>query len=447
MSNNKNSKAKRVAEKYSTTDTSDAAISEIHPVMDEGTLRNLVFAGIRTKQMEIKDGTAEISKKASAFYVSRLAAALGESIVLTPGIKPHELGKSAFYKDKTLPSVAEYLRELKAATSAIDEKYAHVGGLLGNPVTDVEFGGKNYEIPYRKYERGAIYVTPHGTHEVHGAIYQKYIALGALASFLGFPETDEQSTTLGTGRFNHFQGGSIYWSPSSGAWSIHGSMRDKWWQMDAERGYLGFPVSDIEQVSSGSVSFFQRGSLVLSAGSFQDYPNSVTFTTNLESGNVKCSTDFGMNSRGEWFFRGHLHNDGFAGNVTTVATSPRFIASDGRAFVVKAERSLGGTLDTEDRNDDWDQVGIDDFIRENWDFMRNAGIRTVMKSNIMFGDVLALLSLPISGPIALGVYLANNTRWCGPVASQSRNPDTGETSLNLTWVLVDADQPCPPGYE
>jgi LGFP repeat len=200
------SKADKVAETYSISDTSVAATCEVHPVVDEGALRSLVFAGIRTKQMEIKDGTAELTTKAFPIFVSRLAATLNESIIHTSGITHRQLDKVA-YKDKTEPSVAQYLKELKEATEAIDKKYKVVGGLLGNPVTEVEFGGKNYEIPYRKYQRGAIYVTPHGTHEVHGAIYQKYLALGGLNSFLGFPETDEQSTTLGTGRFNHFQVG------------------------------------------------------------------------------------------------------------------------------------------------------------------------------------------------------------------------------------------------
>jgi len=449
MSTNQYLMAEEVAGKYCTTDTSGVAVSEVHPVPDEWRLRNVVFAGIRTKQLEVKEGTAYLSNEASAFFVSQLAAATQESIVLTPGISRRELNETGFYKKAIVFSIAEYLRELAAATKAINDKYAQVGGFLGNPVTDVEFGGKNYEIPYREYEHGAIYVTPHGVHEVHGAIYQKYVALGAETGFLGFPETDELGTTFGTGRFNHFQKGSIYWSPATGAWSIHGHVRDKWWQMGAERGYLGFPVSDIEQVSSGNVSFFERGSLVRTFdGIMQDYPDSVRFMTNLEGGNVKCSTEFGMNSRGEWFFKGHLHNAGFAGNVTTVATSPNFVGEGGRSFVVPAERSLGGTLDSEDRNDDWDQKGQDDFIRDNWGFMRYASIKTVMKTNVTVGDVVKIIlpALAVIGAAIFGAHIASK-RWCGPVWSMSRDPRTGETESHLGWVLVEPNEPCPPGYQ
>ena len=445
-------KASEVTETYSTNGTSVAAISEVLPVVDESKLRNLVFAGIGTKQIEIKNGTAKLSKKAIPIYVGELIAAVGESIIITPDINPRELNKSLLFIDKTIPSVAEYLRELKAATDAINKKYSEVGGLLGNPVTEVEFGGKDYEIPYRKYQRGAIYVTPHGTHEVHGAIYQKYLALGALAGFLGFPETDELSTTLGTGKFNHFHGGSIYWSPQTGAWSIHGKMRDKWWQMDAERGYLGFPVSDVEQDSVSFVSFFQRGSLILTAGSFQDLPDSVMFTKKLENAFAQCSTDFGMNSRGEWYSRGHLHGKSALGSVTTVVTSSRFADSGGRVFVTPpVERSLGGEFDTEDRNDDWNQMGSDDFIRENWDFIRNAGTTTVMHSNTSISDVMSLALAPfvaigIAVIAIVGVAFLSSKKWCGPVPFQRRDPN-GDTTSGLTWVLGEPNEPCPPGYQ
>src|SRR5262249_52938629 len=152
-------KAEGVAGKYSTADTSGAAIRDVNPVTDQRRLREVIFAGIRTKQLEIKEGAAHLSDEASALFVSRLAAAVREPIVLTPGITHLALNTSGIYIDKSRPSVAEYLRELRAATKAIDEKYATIGGFLGKPVTDVEFGGKDYEIPYRKYEHGAIYVT------------------------------------------------------------------------------------------------------------------------------------------------------------------------------------------------------------------------------------------------------------------------------------------------
>ena len=83
------------------------------------------------------------------------------------------------------------------------------------------------------------------THEVHGAILEKYQELGAESSFLGYPTTDESGTPDGVGRFNHFQAGSIYWTPSTGAHEVHGLIRDYWaangWERNAA---LGYPITD-----------------------------------------------------------------------------------------------------------------------------------------------------------------------------------------------------------
>jgi len=63
--------------------------------------------------------------------------------------------------------------------------------------------------------------------------------------------TDELSTPDGGGRYNEMQGGSIYWTPSTGAHSAQG------W----ERGTLGYPTSDEHSVPGGRQSDFQGGSL------------------------------------------------------------------------------------------------------------------------------------------------------------------------------------------
>ena len=46
---------------------------------------------------------------------------------------------------------------------------------------------------------------------VIGDIREKWLSLGGASSFLGQPLTDELTTPDGVGRYNHFQGGSIYW--------------------------------------------------------------------------------------------------------------------------------------------------------------------------------------------------------------------------------------------
>ena len=57
---------------------------------------------------------------------------------------------------------------------------------------------------------------PSHAFEVHGDIRKKYDVLGGPGGPLGLPLTDETATPDGVGRFNHFQGGSIYWTPRTG---------------------------------------------------------------------------------------------------------------------------------------------------------------------------------------------------------------------------------------
>ncbi|MCB5188614.1 hypothetical protein LG200_11455 [Methylobacillus caricis] len=95
---------------------------------------------------------------------------------------------------------------------------------------------------------------------VSGAIGAKYAALGGVNGFLGRPLTDERSTPDGVGRYNHFEGGSIYWTSKTGAWSVTGSIRNQWATLGWERGKLGYPVSDEEpRKGSGRQSRFQGG--------------------------------------------------------------------------------------------------------------------------------------------------------------------------------------------
>ena len=76
-------------------------------------------------------------------------------------------------------------------------------------------------------------------HQVGGRIRNKWGDLGWESAALGYPITDELKTPDGKGRFNHFQGGSIYWSPETDAHQVWGGIRDKWAQQGWETGELG----------------------------------------------------------------------------------------------------------------------------------------------------------------------------------------------------------------
>lgn len=146
---------------------------------------------------------------------------------------------------------------------AIRAKWDALGaetGFLGLPTTDelsTACGGGRFN----HFAGGSIYWTPAtGAHEVHGLIRAKWASLGWECSFLGFPLTDETTTPDGVGRYNHFQGGSVYWTPATGAHEVHGAIRDLWASLGWERSRLGYPTSDeLAWGTIGRVSYFQGG--------------------------------------------------------------------------------------------------------------------------------------------------------------------------------------------
>jgi len=83
---------------------------------------------------------------------------------------------------------------------------------------------------------------------------------------LGYPVTDERTTPDGTGRYNHLQGGSIYWTASTGAHTVQGAIRDSWAAQGWETGSLRYPISDERAVAGGRQSDFEGGSLFWDAG-------------------------------------------------------------------------------------------------------------------------------------------------------------------------------------
>ena len=117
---------------------------------------------------------------------------------------------------------------------------------------------------YRHFRGGSIYWShATGAHEVHGRIRDRWAALGWERSFLGYPMTDETMTPDRVGRYNHLQGGSVYWTPATGAHEVHGDIRGKWASPGWERSFLGYPTSDelATEDGTGRYSEFQHGSI------------------------------------------------------------------------------------------------------------------------------------------------------------------------------------------
>lgn len=135
----------------------------------------------------------------------------------------------------------------------------NIGRALGDPTTEElqatggrwqEFGSNSI---YWKHDVGA--------HQIGGSIRTKWGTTGWENGILGYPTTREN--ILPTGRFNHFQGGSIYWTQATGANMVRGWMRDRWAEQGWETGPLNYPVGDEYDYNGGVRQDFQGGSLEL----------------------------------------------------------------------------------------------------------------------------------------------------------------------------------------
>jgi uncharacterized protein with LGFP repeats/glucose/arabinose dehydrogenase len=115
---------------------------------------------------------------------------------------------------------------------------------LGYPRTD-ETTSSDGVARFNHFQGGSIYAHPTvGVHEVHGEIWKRWSGLGLERSALGYPTTNETIPPDRVGRFNHFQAGSVYWHPNTGAYEVRGSIRALWAQLGWERSFLGYPVTN-----------------------------------------------------------------------------------------------------------------------------------------------------------------------------------------------------------
>lgn len=185
-----------------------------------------------------------------------------------------EGGNFAYFINFSNSTAAVYCKSTSdkafAVWGAIYDKYTDfVGGkngkfqyFLGAPTSD-EFRTPNKNGAGQHFEGGSIYWSPAtGAHEVHGAIKDKWASLGWENSFLGFPTTDETTTPDGFGRFNFFEGGAIYYHPNLGTYAVPKMIAEVWKKEGWEKGKLGYPVSDEIIKNNNSVQYFEFGAAI-----------------------------------------------------------------------------------------------------------------------------------------------------------------------------------------
>jgi uncharacterized protein with LGFP repeats len=143
---------------------------------------------------------------------------------------------------------------------AVCEKYTELGGQvgpLGVPLGNAYQQDSNWTA-VEKFRFGEIfYSNTTGAHEMHGGIYARYNTLLQMGRNLGAALTDELGTPDGVGRFNNFEGGAIYWRPATGGIGIWGPIWDRWGYLGWERSPLGYPTQE-PTASSAQGGYYAR---------------------------------------------------------------------------------------------------------------------------------------------------------------------------------------------
>lgn len=146
----------------------------------------------------------------------------------------------------------------------IEAKYLSLGGctsFLGPPTTNI-LPTPDGRATYAAFYNGSIYYRSDlGAHVVRGEIRELWKSFGWEEGPLGYPTTDETLTPDGRGRYNVFEGGSVYWTMTTGAHEVRGAIRDKWASLGWEAGVLGYPIAGEINLADGVQSNFEHGSI------------------------------------------------------------------------------------------------------------------------------------------------------------------------------------------
>lgn len=166
-------------------------------------------------------------------------------------------------------------KSASVATALVSDNKTTVRDYLGFPVSDTIAGTAN--ITYCYFERGMIacYGSPVKSFVVYGSIYLAYRKANDVSGWMGFPASDEQASANG-GRVSHFQHADVYWHPNTGAFEVHGAIRDKYNALGGSGGLLGYPISDESDVfkngtQAGRLNNFEFGTIYWSGntGAFE----------------------------------------------------------------------------------------------------------------------------------------------------------------------------------
>jgi Cutinase/LGFP repeat len=174
-----------------------------------------------------------------------------------------------------------------------------VGGFLGEPGADpVGKPGGGLIQTFAGSSCGsssgsAILWTPStATHTMSGCIYNAFTTkYGGPGGTYGYPTTDEDATTNGTGRVNYMAGTScgstetgsgLFWSSATGTWPVFGCIYQEYKSIGEDKSGIGLPTSGENSVTGGVEQNFSNGSITDLGGKM---------TVTIKSGSALDNTD------------------------------------------------------------------------------------------------------------------------------------------------------------
>ncbi|KLO30046.1 membrane protein [Mycolicibacter heraklionensis] len=137
------------------------------------------------------------------------------------------------------------------------------GSPLGAPKGDVHPAGVGFA---QDFAGGTVFFTPEtGAKALYGAILDKYEALGGAAdNGLGFPSSDEVPGLVPGSRVAILSGADnpvIFWTPEHGAHVVRGPINAGWDKLGSSTGALGVPVEDESYDGAVVTQKFSAGTL------------------------------------------------------------------------------------------------------------------------------------------------------------------------------------------
>ena len=217
---------------------------------------------------------------------------------------------------------------------------------------------------------------------VKGAIRSHWEFLGGPTSFLGLPLTEELTCSDGSGKFNRFDGGVIYFSPANGAFEVHGAILDRWAALGFEKSYLGYPQSDEydwdDPFTEGParISRFENGSIVWVEGKIVELPDTITKTQVITTPDLTAlggSVAFTLQSNGAFNVKFHMFDSGavgydFAVRAVFAAFDPQNQgpAQGGLHLLAAHSGHVSGSIGSGSTTDDHTDAGFNPEIQQHW---------------------------------------------------------------------------------